>query len=87
MPNAFTPNGDTKNDMLMPSLFGTVKHYEFVVYNRYGEIVFETRELSKGWDGTLKGKPQNSGVFVWKCIYQIDKQLLTTEQGSVLLIR
>ena len=87
VPNAFTPNGDTKNDLFKPSLFGTVKQYEFTVHNRYGEIVFETKDLAKGWDGNIKGKAQNTGVFVWKCIYQIDNQSVTSEKGTVILIR
>jgi len=87
VPNAFTPNGDTKNDLFKPSLFGTVKQYGFTVYNRYGEIVFETKDPAIGWDGTIKGKAQGPGVFVWKCIYQIDNQVIASEQGTFILIR
>ena len=87
MPNAFTPNNDGRNDLFKPSLFGVVKQYDFAVYNRYGKIVFETKDLSKGWDGSIQGMPQNPGVFIWKCVYQIENQLLTTESGTVLLIR
>ncbi len=87
MPNAFTPNNDGRNDLFKPSLFGVVKQYDFAVYNRYGKIVFETKDLSKGWDGTIQGMPQNPGVFIWKCVYQMENQLLTTESGTVLLIR
>lgn len=87
VPSAFTPNGDTKNDLFKPSLFGTVKRYKFEIYNRYGQPLFTTTELAKGWDGTFKGKLQGSGTYVWKCIYQIDNQMVTIEQGTLLLIR
>ena len=87
VPNAFTPDGDTKNDIFRPHLYGTVKQYSFVIFNRYGQVVFETNDLMKGWDGTIKGKAQNPGVYVWKCVYQIDNQLINSELGSVVLIR
>ncbi|MBL0183239.1 MAG: gliding motility-associated C-terminal domain-containing protein [Chitinophagaceae bacterium] len=87
VPGAFTPNGDFKNDLFKPTLFGTVQRYEFIVYNRYGETVFETKDIMKGWDGAYKGKQQNAGVYVWKCIYQVDSQMLTSEQGTIVLIR
>jgi gliding motility-associated-like protein len=87
VPNAFTPNGDSKNDLFKPSIFGTVKQYEFIVYNQYGSIVFRTNNPSVGWDGSIKGKMQNQGTYTWVCIYRVDNQLLTTEQGSVVLIR
>lgn len=87
MPNAFTPNGDTKNDLCKPLIFGNVKQYEFTIYNRYGELVFHSRELGKGWDGKIKGKTQNTNVFTWTCTYQLEGQLVNLEKGTVVLIR
>lgn len=87
MPNAFTPNGDTKNDICKPSFYGNVTQYEFRIYNRYGDMVFYTKDLAKGWDGKLKGKAQNADAYVWTCIYQIEGLMLNQEQGSVMLIR
>ena len=87
MPNTFTPNGDTKNDLFKPLIYGTLKQFEFRVFNRYGETVFYTKDISKGWDGKIKGSIQNTGVFTWICTYQIDQQMINTEKGTVLLLR
>jgi gliding motility-associated-like protein len=62
IPNAFSPNGDNENDvlyvrgMLLESML-------FRVYNRWGELIFESTDRSVGWDGTFKGKPVNPDVF------------------------
>jgi len=65
VPNAFTPGSDGKNDKFKPLIFGIVLQYEFTVYNRFGQIVFITRQPGQGWDGTISGKPQDSGGYVW----------------------
>tara|TARA_R110001592_G_scaffold363109_2_gene680412 strand:+ start:86283 stop:88286 length:2004 start_codon:yes stop_codon:yes gene_type:complete len=67
-PNAFTPNGDGTND-----IFYLVNHNleiaHFTIFNSIGEIVFETRDLSKGWDGTYLGAPCKAGKYVYKLEY------------------
>jgi gliding motility-associated-like protein len=67
VPSAFTPNGDGKNDILEPlgNPLGKVTHFVFRVYNRSGQVVFETRSPGKGWDGKYKGIQQPSAVYVW----------------------
>jgi gliding motility-associated-like protein len=87
IPNAFTPNQDGKNDVFRPLIGGTVIQYQFTVYNRWGQIVFRSKDLHKGWDGSLGGIKQNSDVFVWLCTYQIDGMPAKTERGTVVLIR
>ena len=42
-----------------------IQNYSFIIFNRYGQKIFETREYGKGWDGSLKGKPQPSGPYVY----------------------
>jgi len=69
VPNAFTPNGDGRNDYLYPINGNLAGSLEFQVYNRYGQLVFETRDWSKKWDGTIGGKPQPSGTYVWMLHY------------------
>ena len=69
VPNAFTPNGDGKNDYLYPINGDLTSSLEFQVYNRYGQLVFETRDWSKKWDGTIGGKPQPTGTYVWMLHY------------------
>jgi gliding motility-associated-like protein len=65
VPTAFTPNNDNKNDQLIPIPVGITKLEYFKVYNRYGELVFNTTQIGKGWDGRIKGKEQNTSTYVW----------------------
>lgn len=65
LPNSFTPNGDGLNDCFGVSYWGQVDKLDFSIYNRFGQKVFFTDNASNCWDGTLKGEPQNPGVFVY----------------------
>ncbi|RYD80669.1 MAG: gliding motility-associated C-terminal domain-containing protein [Sphingobacteriales bacterium] len=87
VPNSFTPNNDGKNDQFKPLISGPVSRYSFKVYNRLGENVFSTSDLQKGWAGQLKGKEQDSGVFIWVCSYQFSNDKPILKKGTVLLIR
>lgn len=87
MPTGFTPNKDGKNDLLKPILLGDVVQYRFWIYNRWGQLIFETTDPAKGWDGLYKGQPQATGIFVWMCVYQFDGEPVKTEKGTVVLIR
>ncbi|MEO6539912.1 MAG: T9SS type B sorting domain-containing protein, partial [Ferruginibacter sp.] len=87
LPNAFTPNGDGLNDVFTPIPVGIRSTEYFRVFNRYGQLMFETREWMKGWDGTLKGKPAALGTYVW-AIKGFDKTGTVMEmKGTVILIR
>jgi gliding motility-associated-like protein len=65
VPTAFTPNSDGRNDLLMPVLVGMNNLEFFKVYNRWGQLVFETNLAGRGWDGTISGKAQRTDVFVY----------------------
>ena len=65
VPNAFTPNNDSRNDLLRPRYLGIKKLMYFSVYNRWGQLVFTTNDLSKAWDGTSNGTVLTTGTFVW----------------------
>jgi hypothetical protein len=51
VPNAFTPNNDSKNDNLKAMLFGVVEFFEFRVYNRFGQLIFQANDMNKSWNG------------------------------------
>ncbi|HTE25451.1 NHL domain-containing protein [Flavitalea sp.] len=87
MPTAFTPNHDGKNDMLKPILLGNVKQYQFQIYNRWGQLIFQSNDPTKGWDGNLHNGNQNSNTFVWRCVYQLEGESVQNMRGSVILIR
>lgn len=86
IPNTFTPNNDGQNDILYVRGLKVDVVY-FAVYNRWGEMVFETTDKTKGWDGIYKGRPADVGVFGWylkvKCITGDE----TFKKGNVTLIR
>ncbi|HLK27670.1 MAG TPA: LamG-like jellyroll fold domain-containing protein [Puia sp.] len=63
VPNAFTPNGDGKNDCFGIRRWGGVTVVEFSIFNRWGQLVFTTKDPSDCWDGTLKGTPQPAGGY------------------------
>ena len=62
IPNTFTPNGDDLNDVLYTPGTNIVK-YQFMIYNRWGNLVFESDDMGKGWDGTYKGEPVKEDVY------------------------
>ena len=87
-PNAFTPNNDGKNDVFRPIVYAALDKFYMAIYNRLGARVFETTDPSKGWDGTLNGKPQGTGTFVWYAQYQLQRTGENVmEKGTVVLIR
>lgn len=87
MPTAFTPNKDGKNDIYKPTLLGNVLSYKFSIYNRWGQKIFETTELQKGWDGKVSGLETDSNVFIWVCSFQFAGHTLEIRKGTVMLIR
>jgi gliding motility-associated-like protein len=67
IPNAFTPNGDGINEEFKPIGDAVdAEDYTFSIYNRLGELIFQTNNLNNGWNGTYKGKDLPNGVYVWK---------------------
>lgn len=86
-PNAFTPNNDARNDVYRATLYGAIVKFHLMIYNRFGEKVFESNDINKGWDGSFKNVKQNSGVFVWYCEYQLKNEPLEHQKGTVTLIR
>ncbi|MFN8245202.1 MAG: T9SS type B sorting domain-containing protein [Ferruginibacter sp.] len=87
VPTAFTPNGDGLNDIFRPTYVGIQKLEYFMIFNRFGELVYESHDLNKGWDGTYKGIPQPIDNYVWH-IRGIDRKgELKILKGNVVLIR
>jgi gliding motility-associated-like protein len=67
VPNSFTPDGDEFNNVFLPILTSgmDISTYKLALYNRWGEVVFETSDVSIGWDGTYHGKLCQNGVYTW----------------------
>jgi gliding motility-associated-like protein len=87
VPTAFSPNGDGRNDILRPITLGMRSIRYFKVYNRVGNLVFETTEIGKGWDGYYKGNPQDPGNYVWMAQGETWKGEFITSKGNAILIR
>jgi gliding motility-associated-like protein len=87
VPNAFTPNGDGLNDYLYPLNAYKATGLLFRIFNRYGQLVFETNDWTRKWDGTKNGEPMPADVYVWMLNYtdQVGRKL--SLKGSTLLIR
>jgi gliding motility-associated-like protein len=68
VPNAFTPDGDDYNNIFKP-VFSSgydIRNYGFMIFNRWGELIFETDQIGEGWDGTYRGNICQDGVYTWK---------------------
>jgi gliding motility-associated-like protein len=87
VPSAFTPNGDGRNDIIKPIPVGIFSMDFFRVYNRWGQLLFSTSEINKGWDGTLNGTQQQSGTYIY--MVQGKDYIGNTifRKGTIVLIR
>jgi len=86
VPNAFTPDGNERNDEF--KLYGeAINQIHLQVFNRWGELVFETKDPSEGWDGTYKGNDAPTGVYLYNARIQYIDGTTKQTQGSVTLIR
>ena len=86
IPNAFTPNGDGLNDILL--VYGyVIESLRFNVFNQWGEKIFESSNQSTGWNGTYNGKKQPSGVYMYVCQITLKDGTTQVKKGSVNLVR
>jgi gliding motility-associated-like protein len=86
VPDIFSPNDDGKNDTLYVRGL-LISRLEFRVYNRWGEVVFETNSPSKGWDGQLRGAPAPSGSYYYTLSASIGSATRVERVGEVVLVR
>lgn len=88
VPTGFTPNNDGLNDYFRPHNAIKADNYEFKVYNRWGQLVFQSKNWQDKWDGRYNGELQGTGVFVWTLSYvHRDTKQQVTRKGTVTLIR
>lgn len=87
VPSAFSPNGDGQNDTLyIRGKVPCIADFEFVIYNRWGVMVYESQNISSGWDGNYMKSPLNTGIF----FYWLNATLLNkpiTLKGNISLLR
>jgi gliding motility-associated-like protein len=90
VPNAFTPNGSGPNEVFKPVFYSGYDPYDYtlLIFNRWGEIVFESRNTEVGWDGTYGGVPVQDGVYIWKLtVGELENARRIEKIGHVTLIR
>jgi len=94
-PNAFTPNGDWKNDYFVPVTGGlNPKGFRLTIFNSWGQILFESSDPTTGWDGSMAGGQAPLGIYTYVCTYSLpDPDNISvymepeTKRGLVLLLR
>jgi gliding motility-associated-like protein len=89
VPNGFTPNGDGLNDIFLPVVSNAdqIKFYRFEVYNRWGQLVFESTKPGEGWDGKYNGKQAQFGVYNWSVRFEVPENDPVNANGHVTLVK
>jgi gliding motility-associated-like protein len=88
MPTAFTPNGDGRNDVFRVLNAVKAEDLELTVFNRWGQVVFRTKDWKKGWDGRINGELQPTAVYVWLLRYTSrDTKKRVEQKGTVMLVK
>src|SRR6478736_4785480 len=90
VPNAFSPAtngaGDGHNDVFLPVMRG-ITDFEMLIFNRWGQLLFESRDQSTGWDGTYQGKVCEQDVYMYKLTVKLETGETVVRTGDVNLIR
>tara|TARA_R110001592_G_scaffold88299_17_gene260103 strand:+ start:888 stop:4184 length:3297 start_codon:yes stop_codon:yes gene_type:complete len=86
VPGAFSPNGDGNNDMLYV-YGGQIETISIAIFDRWGELVWQTKDKTEGWDGTYKGKKASAGVYVYKMKVIYWEGDVEAKSGNITLIR
>ncbi len=88
-PNAFTPNGDDKNELfkalLKPGVI--IEKFQMKIFSRWGELMFQTSDINKGWDGNYKNQPQEIGTYFYHAQYNTPNRKSLTLKGDITLLR
>lgn len=87
IPSAFTPNNDGLNETFGVLGDVTVKNFSFQVFNKWGQVVFNSTDITQKWDGTYKGKKTPNGAYPWTVYYVTGNGTRKFLQGTVMLIR
>jgi len=86
IPNTFTPNGDGLNDVLRV-YSNVITDMRFLIFNQWGEKIFESRNVNTAWDGTYNGKPQPSGVYMYVSEMTLTNGSRIQRKGAINLVR
>ena len=87
IPNAFTPNNSSLNDLFIPKSVCNFVEFRLLIFDRWGTIIFETEDENEAWDGKYKGKYCNEGIYVYRLEYSTTKITNSRQFGHVTLLR
>ncbi len=87
VPNAFSPNNDGLNDRFRIITNGNQRIGTFIILNRWGQKMFETKDVTQGWDGTYMGVPQEMGTYYYYIKYTCTSSDVFEKKGEVILIK
>jgi gliding motility-associated-like protein len=87
IPNAFSPNSDGLNDIFRIQQVGIGALQTFKIFNRFGEMVFYTKDIRNGWDGTYKGTQAPLGVYFYFCEFKKPDGSIELYKGDVTIVR
>ena len=87
VPNVFTPNNDELNDGVNPVTNCIYEDYQFLIFNRWGQLVFKTSNQAEKWDGTIDGSDCTDGVYVYRLNYKYTSQPTRSTTGTISLFR
>lgn len=87
IPDAFSPNNDGKNDVFKPLIGAPVTNYRMQIWNRWGQLVFETRNISQGWNGKYLSELQQNGAYIYYFTLTDPDGVLIEKKGTLILIR
>jgi gliding motility-associated-like protein len=86
IPNSFTPNGDGRNDVMKVYATG-IKTLKFMIFNQWGQKVYEGKDPNGGWDGRFNGKDAPMGVYMYVATVVLHNGEEVNKKGSINLIR
>jgi gliding motility-associated-like protein len=87
VPNTFTPDKDGLNDGFAPVIYGEFTEYSFRIFDRWGEVIFESSTHGESWKGTYKNELVKTDVYVWKLIVKPKKDKEITQTGKVTILK
>jgi gliding motility-associated-like protein len=86
-PNAFSPNGNSSNIFFKPFVTLPLQHYQLLIYNRFGQKVFESNSVSIGWNGKYGEVAQAPAAYIYYCSYKFFNKPAATQKGYCILLR
>jgi len=86
VPNIFSPNGDGNNDVFYVRAT-MIRKFHLLIYDRWGEKLFESDDIASGWDGTYKGQDMHSDVYVYHLALTLSDNTEVKRKGNISLVR